>query len=80
MPTPRQAWQILSVCARQGALLEGASPFHTRQGEMIARGKGVAARRGLKEACSKALARRMRLRARQRRHTAETAYEAKDAG
>ena len=54
-----------SVCARHGALLEGESPLHTRQGEVLAKGKGVVARRGLKEACSKALARRT-----------ETAYEA----
>ena len=53
------------VCARHGALLEGESPLHTRQGEVLAKGKGVVARRGLKEARSKALARRT-----------ETAYEA----
>jgi len=54
------------VCARHGALLEGESPLHTRQGEVLAKGKGVVVRRGLKEACSKALARRT-----------ETAYEAR---
>ena len=53
------------VCAWHGALLEGESPLHTRQGEVLAKGKGVVARRGLKEARSKALARRT-----------ETAYEA----
>ena len=55
----------LRVCARHGALLEGESPLHTRQREVLAKGKGVVARRGLKEAHSKALARRT-----------ETAYEA----
>ena len=48
----------LDVCAWHGALLEGESPLHTRQGEVLAKGKGVVARRGLKEARSKTLARR----------------------
>ncbi len=48
--------QTKVVCARHGTLLEGASPLHTHQGEVLAKGKGVAVRRGLKEARSKALA------------------------
>ena len=38
------------VCARYGVLLEGESPLHTRQGEVLAEGKGVVVRRGLKKA------------------------------
>ena len=49
---------ICDVCARHGALLKGESPLHARQGEVLAKGKGVAVRQGLKEACSKALVRR----------------------
>ena len=46
------------VCARHGTLLRGESPPHARQGEVLAKGKGVVVRQGLKEARSKALVRR----------------------
>ena len=45
------------VCAWHGALLEGESPLHTRQGEVLAKGNGVVVRRGRKAAISKTLAR-----------------------
>ena len=35
------------VCARHGVLLEGESPLHTRQGEVLAESKGVVVRQGL---------------------------------
>ena len=46
------------MCARHELKLESESLLHTRQGEVLAEGKSVVARRGLKEAGSKALARR----------------------
>jgi len=57
-PTERTRRLTRDVCARHGALLEGESPLHTRQGEVLAKGKGVVVRRGPKEASSKALVRR----------------------
>lgn len=49
---------ICDVCARHGARLGGGSPLTTIQEEGLAKDKGVAARRGLKEVRSKALTRR----------------------
>ena len=46
------------VCARHGARLGGESPLTTFQEEGLAKDKGVAARRGLKEVRSKAQTRR----------------------
>ena len=46
----------LSVCARYGVLLEGESPLHTRQGEVLAEGKGVVVRRSLEKAYKQTIA------------------------
>ena len=46
------------MCARHDIKLENERFLHTRQGEVLAEGKSVVVRRGLKEAGSKALARR----------------------